>query len=91
MAISRRQRFVYGQVAWMLLVVLLLAVIDGLTVEAVFAGSFLGFLVLLDSTDPINIAPDWRRRLRWIIILGFLGFGYIVVQRILSIFPGIAP
>lgn len=86
MAISRRQRFVYGQVAWMVGVVLVFSVTGVLSLQTFFVGSLLGFLALLDATNPINVSPAWRKRLRWVVLLGFLGFGYVVVQRLLGVF-----
>lgn len=87
MATQRRQRFIHGQVAWMLGSILVLALLDAITLELFFVLSFIGFLVLIELTAPIVVTPTWRRRLKWLIGLGLIVFGYIVVRRILAILP----
>jgi hypothetical protein len=81
MGTSRRMRFVHGQVAWMVATVLILAVLGSLSYELFFVVSLLGFLIVTELTAPISITPAWRRRLRWIILLGLAGFTYVVVRR----------
>jgi hypothetical protein len=49
--------------------------------------SLIGFLVVVELTEPIRITPTWRRRLRWLIPPALLVFGYIVIRRILEILP----
>jgi hypothetical protein len=87
MATPRRQRFIHGQAAWMLTVLLVLAVLNALTLELFFVVSFVGFLVLIELTAPFQVTPRWRSRLKWLILAGLLVFGVIVVRRILSILP----
>ena len=87
MATSPRRRFVHGQTAWMLLSVLVLAVLEALSLELFFVLSLIGFLVIVELTAPLNVTPEWRARLRWLIAAGLLVFGYIVVRRILAILP----
>lgn len=87
MAVSRRLRFVYGQVTVMLAVTLVLALLGALSLELFFVVSLIGFLVNVELTAPFHVTPRWRRRLRWIILVGLLVFGYVVVRRILAILP----
>ncbi|SDX92833.1 hypothetical protein SAMN04487946_10494 [Halobellus clavatus] len=87
MAVSRRQRFVHAQVAAMLAVAFVLSLLDSLTGELFFVVSLIAFLVNVELTAPFHVTPRWRRRLRWVIALGLIAFGYIVVQRILTILP----
>jgi hypothetical protein len=87
MATRRRQRFIHGQVAWMLGTVLALALLGSLSYELFFVVSLIGFLVVTELTAPFNVTPRWRGRLKWLIGIGLLGFGYIVVRRILEILP----
>ncbi|MDS0475732.1 hypothetical protein NDO75_12165 [Natrinema sp. 1APR25-10V2] len=85
-------RFVRGQVAWMVATVLALALLDAATYELFFVCSLIGFLVVTELTAPFNVTPTWRRRLRWLILLGLVGFSVIVVRRILGILPpGVSP
>jgi hypothetical protein len=87
MLTARRRRFVHGNVAWMLGTVVVLALLDSLSYELFFVVSLIGFLVVTELTAPFNVTPRWRRRLKWIIALGLLVFGYVVVRRILAILP----
>lgn len=86
--VTRRQRqFIHGQVAWMLATVLGLTLLEALSLELFFVVSLIGFLVVTELTAPFAVQPHWRRRLKWFIILGLVGFTYIVVKRILAILP----
>jgi hypothetical protein len=87
MATRRRKQFVHGQMAWMLGSVLVLAVLESLSYDLFFVVSLIGFLVITELTAPFNVTPRWRGRLKWLIVLGLLGFGYIVVRRALDILP----
>jgi hypothetical protein len=64
-----------------------LVLLDGLSPELFFVVSLIGFLVVTELTAPFAITPAWRRRLRWIIAIGLVVFGYIVIRRILAILP----
>ncbi|WP_255150046.1 hypothetical protein [Halorarius halobius] len=87
MATRRRQRFIRANVAWMLGTVLALSLLGSLSYELVFVVSLIGFLVVVELTAPFNVTPRWRSRLKWLIGLGLLVFGYIVIRRILAILP----
>lgn len=86
-ATGRRQRFIHAQLAWLCGVTLILVLLDSLTYELTFVTGLIGFLVVTELTTPFAVSPQWRRRLRWLIVLGLLVFGYIVIQRILAILP----
>lgn len=87
MPTTRRQRFIHAQVAWMLAAALVLVLLESLTYELFFVISLIGFLVVTELTAPFDVTPRWRARLKWLIGLGLLVFGYIVVRRILAILP----
>ena len=87
MTTRRRRQFVVGQTAWMLASLLGLVLLQSLSGELFFMLSLIGFLVVTELTAPFNVTPRWRRRLRWLIALGLVVFGYIVVRRILEILP----
>jgi len=87
MATRRRTRFVHATLAWILASTLVLVLLDALSYELAFVVSLIGFLVVIELTAPLNVRPDWRRRLRWLILLGLVVFGAIVVRRILAILP----
>ena len=73
----------------MLVCVLALALLDALSLELFFVLSLIGFLIVTELTAPLNVSPAWRRRLRWVIVAGLIGFGIIVVRRILEILSGV--
>ncbi|WP_256546726.1 hypothetical protein [Halobellus inordinatus] len=87
MAVKQRLQFVHATVAWTLGVILILALLESISYELVFVTSLIGFLVITELTAPFSISPAWRRRLLYIIGLGLVGFGYIVIRRILEILP----
>jgi hypothetical protein len=87
MATRRRSRFIHGQLAWMLGALLVLAALGSLELELFFVLSLIGFLVVIELTAPVSVSPAWRRRLPWLVGLGLLVFGVIVVRRILEILP----
>ena len=71
----------------MLATILVLSVLGALSVELFFVLSLIGFLILMELTAPFAVTPGWRGRLKWIVLLGLLGFGVIVIRRILEILP----
>lgn len=85
MATRRRQRFVHAQLAWMLATVLALSLLGSLSYELFFVVSLIGFLVVTELTAPLQVTPRWRGRLKWFILLGLVGFAYVVIRRILDI------
>lgn len=87
MTASRRVRFVHAQLAWMLGVALVLAVLESLSPELFFVISLIGLLVVIELTAPVNVTPRWRARLKWIVLLGLAGFAYLVVRRIVEMLP----
>jgi hypothetical protein len=87
MATARRQRFIHAVLAWQLATVLALTLLSSLSLELFFVVSLIGLLVVIELTAPFRITPAWRRRLRWLIVLGLAVFAYIVIRRILAILP----
>lgn len=87
MATRQRTRFVHATLAWLLGSVLVLVVLDALSYELTFVVGLIGFLVVVELTAPLNVRPTWRRRLRWLILLGLVVFAGIVIRRILAILP----
>ncbi len=87
MQTTRRLQFVHAQLAWMLGVILLLGLLGSLTLELFFVVSLIGVLIVVELTAPFRVTPAWRKRL-WVVIgVGLLGFGIIVIRRILEILP----
>lgn len=87
MATRRRLQFIHGQIAWMIATVLVLAALGSLSYELFFVLSLIGLLVVTELTAPFNTTPAWRRRLKWVILVGLVVFTAIVVRRIIQILP----
>lgn len=87
MATRRRMQFIRGHLAWMLAAILVLSLLGSFSYELFFVLSLIGFLIVTELTAPVAVTPAWRRRLRWLILLGLGGFGVIVIRRILAILP----
>lgn len=85
MATMKRQRFIHANLACLLSGALVLALLDSLTYELFFMVSLVGFLIVIELTAPSSITPAWRRRLKWLVVIGLFGFIYFVTQRILTI------
>lgn len=82
-----RRRFIYGQIGLMLGGVFVLILFDTLTLSAFFVFSFVGFLTLMEFWAPVNLTPKWQDRLRWLVLIGLLGMGIVILQRLLSLIP----
>ncbi|MFC7008655.1 hypothetical protein [Halalkalicoccus salilacus] len=80
MPTQRRQRFIHGQLAWMLVTLVLLAALGAVSLETFFLISLLGFLIITELTAPLNVTPTWRKRLRWIIFAGLAVFGMFILR-----------
>lgn len=80
-------RFVRGQLAWMLAIVLGLSLLGVFSYEVFFVLSLIGFLIIVELTAPVNITPEWRRRLTWVVLIGLIVFAAVVVRRLLAILP----
>ncbi|SFR73979.1 hypothetical protein SAMN04487947_4045 [Halogeometricum rufum] len=89
MATTRRQRFVNGQIAWMLASILGLTFVGAFTLELFVLVSLIGFMLLTLATAPVNVTPRWRARLKWPIALGLLFFGYLVVRLVAAELSGL--
>ncbi|WP_331234080.1 hypothetical protein [Natronorarus salvus] len=87
MLTRRRRLFLNGQIAWMLSVIVLLTLFDALSPELFFLLSLIGLLIVTELTAPVNVTPEWRRRLRWIILVGLAVFGYIVARWLVEVIP----
>jgi hypothetical protein len=87
MGTRRRLQFVYALTAWMLGTLLTLSILDAVAIERFFVATLVGFLVLFELTAPASVEPRWRARLKWLGVLGMVGFGYVVIDRVLEFLP----
>ncbi|MFW6382512.1 MAG: hypothetical protein ACOCZD_00555 [Haloferacaceae archaeon] len=84
MTTKRRYRFVGGVLAWCLASLFVLVLTGWLTYELFFVVTLVGFLVVVELTDPVHVRPWWRRRLQWTVLLGVAGFLVILARRTLA-------
>lgn len=87
MGVAKPRRFVYGYLGWLFASMLLLALVSFLSYELFFISALIGFLVVFELSAPVRTTPTWRRRLWWVTVLGMIGFGYVVVRRVLELIP----
>lgn len=71
----------------MLVVIVGLSVTGLFSYDLFFAASFIGFLVIAEMTAPVNVTPQWRRRLMWVTVAGFAVFLLLVSRRFVEIIP----
>ncbi len=84
-SIPRQHRFVYLLSAWMFTVLFFLIIGKNLDIEIFFVLNLIGFLVLVELTAPFNFKPAWKQRLKWVVLLGAMGFLAIVVKKVMKI------
>lgn len=84
---ARRDQFLVAQLGWMMAALFLFVVLGLFSYELFFVSSLLGLLVMIRFTVPFRVTPTWQRRLRWVILIGLVGFGYIIVKRLLELLP----
>ena len=84
-SIPRQHRFVYLLSAWMFLVLFFLIIGNNLDIEIFFVLNLIGFLVLVELTSPFNFKPEWKQRLKWIVLIGAIGFSIIVAKKVMKI------
>ncbi|ELY96333.1 hypothetical protein [Natrialba taiwanensis] len=83
----RRLQFVRGQLAWMLALVIALSAVSLFSYELFFVGSLLGLLLIVELTAPVTVRPRWRRRLMWVVLIGFVAFILAVGYRFVEVLP----
>jgi hypothetical protein len=83
--IPRQHRFIYMLSAWMFIVLFFLILGNNLDIEMFFVLNLIGFLVLVELTTPFNFKPEWKQRLKWIVLIGTIVFLYIVIKKVMKI------
>lgn len=84
---GNRDRFVRGQVAWMVGTAVALALVNALTYRLFLVSSLVGFLALVELTSPFDVTPRWRARLKWLVLLALVGFAVAAAWRFVEFLP----
>ena len=79
--LERPLRFVYLIVGQMLLIITAFAYLNLLRIEYFIVGSFIVVLVTAELTAPLTVRPEWRKRLRRVLVSWFFVFMYVAYQR----------
>ncbi len=85
MTTHRRSQILRRQIALMLAVVFSLTVLDVLSYGLFFGISLLVFLVVIALPTSRVVTVPWRSRLRWLGVIGLLGYAAIAVLRLSNI------
>ncbi|MFC5969860.1 hypothetical protein ACFPYI_00810 [Halomarina salina] len=86
------RRFVGAFLLWCVASALVLSQFGRVTTALVYATGYVGFLLAAEYSAPMGEPPRWHRHLRWVTILGFVGFLVFVygwVQQVVP--PGTLP
>ena len=87
MTVARQYRFVSGVLAWTLTGLFVLVATGWFTYELLFVVSLIGVLIVVEFTSPIHVRPLWRKRLRWIVLVGIAGFLVVLARRTIAVLP----
>ena len=66
---------------------LFLIVTGTFTYDLFVLASIVGLLGAYEMTTPRHVRPPWQQRLRSIIVIGLVMFGYVSARRVLSLLP----
>jgi len=58
---------------------------NNLDPELFFVLNLIGFLVLVELTTPFHFKPEWKNRLKWVVLVGVIGFSIIIIKKIMLI------
>lgn len=69
----------------LVVVMAILLLFDLFAVELFYILTFLGLLVITHVFAPVDKEPQWYFLTKWLSRLGFIGLGYILLQRVVMI------
>ena len=87
MNVARQYNFVSAVLAWSLASLFILVATGWLTYELFFVISLIGVLIVVEFTSPVSVRPRWRKRVRWIILIGIAGFLVVLARRTVAVLP----
>ena len=84
---SSRELFLSRLIGWMFVSLVFLIATNTFSFELVIVAFIIGLLGVYEVTTPIHVQPRWQRRLRGVIVVSLVMFGYVSARRILSLLP----
>jgi len=78
----RVERFIIMVAAWVFISLILLETFDAVDLKLFFILLLLGFLVLTEVIAAPLADQTWKRRINFLIAIGFIIFIYIVVEKV---------
>lgn len=78
----RIERFIIMVAAWIFVSLTLLETFDAIDLKLFFILVLLGFLVLTEVVAAPLADQTWKRRIHFLITIGFIIFIYIVVEKV---------
>lgn len=81
MVASHWKRPLLAQSAWMVVSLSGLLVLGLFSAESYFLVSFIGLLSVMLLFVPVGAQPKWWAALRWLALVCFFGFVYILYRR----------
>ena len=82
---QKQLHFVYLLSVWMFIVLFFIIIGNNLNIEIFFVLNLIGFLLIVELTTPFHYKPAWKNRIKWVVLMGMIGFSYIVMEKVLAI------
>ncbi|MHC3436913.1 hypothetical protein ACYJ1Y_02175 [Natrialbaceae archaeon A-gly3] len=87
MSIREPMVVVHLQVAWMVATVLFLVVVGAFSPDLFVLLSVIGLVIVAEVTTPVNVAPAWHSRVRWLLGVALVVFVILASWRLWVIVP----
>jgi hypothetical protein len=87
MALDPRSKFIGYSVIWCSGIAAVLALFDGFTIDLFYIICFIGFVAVVEMTEPQYVDPPWRSKLDWVVGAGLVGSALIVIRTALALLP----
>jgi hypothetical protein len=65
----------------------MLALLNSFTIDLFYIIAFIGFVAIVEMTEPLYVSPFWRSKLDWVVAAGLVGFLLIFTRTALSLVP----
>jgi hypothetical protein len=81
----KQQTSIIAFAAWITVVSAILILARWIDIEVFFILCLIGFLVIVQIIQPAYIQPGYLRYIKYLIAVGIILFGIIVIRRVLEI------